>query len=204
MDAHGGRNALRELFTGVASAFAVLAVAPAMAGTNLECINEGYTEAQEQVFEDYVTNFTIASLDEEEDKNTDSLIEPISARAVNCTLEYGWSEDDIFNAVSHRMASLFGWALEVHTPLTDEQMGNFQQAMENADQARLRQVLGPQLEASMYGGEAPEMSDEDKVWFGLIVLGAGLPQDETSLEYVGLLTGARMMTQIAAEKFYGE
>jgi hypothetical protein len=190
---------MRNLWIGAALMGAALAVAPAWAATGLECMNEGYTAEQEKVFEDFYAGFTVASLDEE--GGSEAQLDPIVTRAGDCAQIHGWAPDATTNAIFYRMSTMLAHALELKTPLTPEQMGRLNLALANADQTRLRAILGPQIEASMSGEEAPEMSERDEIYLGRVVLGAALPQEQATSEYAGALLGARMMAEIAAEKF---
>ena len=192
---------MREWMIGTALAAMALAVQPAHAASNLECIDDGYTAQQEEIFADYFRGFTVESLEAEADDASGSLIPPISDRAAHCTLEHGWSQQAILNAIIFRMSVLLAAALEVKTPLTPDQMAGLEEALAKADRARLRAILGPGIEASIKGEPEPEMSEDDKTYLGMIVLAAGLPTDQGFPEYVGALLGARMMAEIAAEKF---
>jgi hypothetical protein len=193
---------MRTIMIAAALAGLGLAASPALAARNLECMNSGYSEEQEQIFADYLENFTVASLDEEEDEDTpDPLVDPVSDRAVQCTLEHGWSPDAIYYAITYRLAVLLERALELKTPLSEEEMARMNKAIANADQDRLRAILGPDIEASLNNEDGPEMSEQDELYLGLLVLGSGLPMEESYSNYIGLVLGARMMIDITSEKF---
>ena len=192
---------MREWIIGAALAGAAMAAQPALAAANLECIDAGYSAEQEKIFDAYYAGFTIASLDSEESDGSNALVDPVASRAASCALEHGWSQDAIFNAIVFRMSVMLAAALEVKTPLTSEQMSSLEAALAKADQARLRAILGPGIEASLKGQPDPEMSDDDALYLGLLVIGAGLPMEQTYSEYAGALLGARMMAEMAAEKF---
>ncbi|MDG2003473.1 MAG: hypothetical protein P8J20_09095 [Novosphingobium sp.] len=185
--------------SGVAVLGALLASSPSQAANGLECILGGYTAEQQQVFADYYSGFTAASLEQED--ASDAHVNAIATRAVACAGLHSWPPDAITNAVYYRLSNMLAHALELKTPLTPEQMVSLNATLENADQTRLRATLGPGIEASMAGEEGPEMSDEDKTYLGLLVIQAGLPTDRPSSEFFGALLGARMMADIAAEKF---
>jgi len=190
---------MRSLLTGAAIAGLVLAASPSLAATNLECIDEGYTAEEEKVFKDFYDGFTVASLDEEDSQQAH--VEPVANRAADCTIAQGWSPDAMLHAVFYRMSTMLSHALELKTPLTSEQLGKLNEAIANADQAKLREILGPQIEASMNDEASPPMSKNDELYLGLLVLGAGLPAEQGISEYAGALLGARMMAEIAAERF---
>jgi hypothetical protein len=101
----------------------------------------------------------------------------------------------------YRMSTLLAQAPEVPTPLTSEQMGQLNTRLANADHAKLREILGSGIEASMKGEDGLEMSEQDSIYLGLVVIGAGLPLDKTHSEYAVALIGARMMAEITAENF---
>lgn len=190
---------MRNLLIGAGMAGAALASVPSLAATNLECIEQGYTPGQDKVFNDFYASFTIASLDDEEGSNEH--IAPIAARAGDCAQVHGWSPEAVTNAIFYRTSRMLAHALELKTPLMPEQMDRLNEAIANADQARLRAILVPQIEASMKGEEGPALLEQDQLYLGLIVLGAGLPLDQANSEYAGALLGARMVADIAAEKF---
>lgn len=192
---------MRRLMIGATVFGAATAVVPSHAAENLECIESGYTAAEQKVFDDFYAGFSMGKLDE--DGSSDAHIGAISRRAGDCAERNDWQSDAIKQAILYRMSTMLAKALELKTPLTPEQLGRLDKALAEADQEKLRSILGPQIEAGMQGNEGPEMSDDDQVYLGLVVLGAGLPLDQTHSEYVGALLGARMMARIAAEKFAG-
>lgn len=190
---------MRNFLIGAAMMGAALAGAPAEAAANIECMDDGYSAADEKVFQDFFANFTVASMNQE--GASDAYTAPIATRAANCALSNGWNEAAITNAIFYRMSVMLAAALELKSPLTKDQMTRLEDTIAKADQARLRAILGPGIEASMNSQSGPELSEEDTMYLGLVVIGAGLPQDDGIGEYVGALLGARMMAEIAAEKF---
>ena len=60
------------------------------------------------------------------------------------------------------------------------------------------------VDAAMAGQPAPEPSEEDNVFLGTVILGSGIPTSEVSLNFAGSWIGAKMMRDIAAERFAAE
>lgn len=192
---------MRGWFIGTVLTATAVFAQPVFAATGLECIEDGYTAEQQQVFDDYFVEFTADSLSGGQDDGSGRLAEPISSRATECAAEHGWSPDAVYDAIIFRLSVLLAAALEVKTPLTPEQMAALEDAIADADQEKLRAVLGPGIEASLKGQDGPELTEEDKLFLGMIFVGAGLPEEQGYSEYAGALLGARLMAEMAAEKF---
>lgn len=190
---------MRGFMIGAAALGATLAAGPSYAATNIECMDSGYSAEHEAVIEDFYAKFSKETL--KEGSIWDSQFDPISGRVNDCAETYGWLPDAIRLAVFYRVSSMLAHALELKMPLTPEQMDSLNKTLAEADQAKLRKMLGPQIEASLIDEERPGLSEQDKTYLGMLTLRAGLPSDLVYSEYTGALLGARMMAEIAAEQF---
>ncbi|EIZ79979.1 hypothetical protein WSK_1345 [Novosphingobium sp. Rr 2-17] len=187
--------------SGAAMALAVACALPAsaMAATNIECIDSGYSAKDTATLGKYFANFRYETFD---NGAMEKLVPIFAARAGECASEYGWSVDAISDAVFYRTSELLGQALTQRPPYKPEDMKKLETALARADPARMRKIFGPIVQAQIENSKASEMSGTDETYLGMLLMSSGLPMEGKHVaEFAGALIGARIMKQIYAEKF---
>lgn len=171
---------------------ALLSALPAAAAAKIECVRSGYSAADNALFDDFVAKGF--------DKgDTKAIVAPIAARAQACAAENNWPSGAIVQALFYQMASLAERSVIVAPQLSSADMAKFE-AFYTKNHVRLRELLGPMIEAQMTG-EQRTMPKASEIELGLLIIGGGLPADEKSATFVGKVIGTRLMAEISAEKF---
>ena len=171
---------------------ALLAAIPAAAATKIECVKGGYSAADTALFDDFVSK----GMDKGDMK---AIVAPIAARAQACATENSWPAEAIIHALFYQMAALAERSVIAAPELSSADMAKME-TLYTKKRVRLRQLLGPMIEAQMTGQQT-SMPKSSEVELGLMIITGGLPADDKSATYVGKVIGARMMGEISAEKF---
>lgn len=184
----------------------VLAVAPvsAQAADHLDCMADGYDAAAQKTIDDAIVSMDMRGKDSEKPSLGD-LMSMLSAHAGTCADQHGWTSGAILDAMFYQTGVVMEKGLRRNSPLSAADMLRLDKAAAEADQDRLWPVLENMVAASMFGdGTGKDVSEEDELYVGLVVLSSGIPVTDANNEYAGALLASRAIQRLARKRFETE
>lgn len=183
---------------------AALAAAPVsvQAADHLDCVAQGYDAAQQKTIDGFVKTFTADKLDK--GKTRSDLMSVFAVRAGVCADEYGWSPDAILNAVFYQVGAVMEKGLRHNTPLSGPDMVRLEKAIAAADQDRLWPVLEKMMGATIFGDPAEDVTDEDNLYLGLVIMSSGIPMNDKNGSFAGALLASQAIQRLAGKRFGSE
>ena len=181
----------------------LFAVSPAHAATHLDCMAQPYAGKDKEVIDKYVGAYGSKSASKN-GPDSGPVLSVFSARAGTCGDQHGWAPNAIMNAVFYQLGVAMEQGVRRRSPLSAAEMARLERAVAAADQDRLWGPLEAMMNATIFGGEGAELSDDDDTYLGLVIVSSGIPINNTNSEFAGELLAAQAIQRLVSKRFESE
>ncbi|MFM5932274.1 MAG: hypothetical protein ACKOPQ_15360 [Novosphingobium sp.] len=187
----------------LAAAVSALGLAlPASAATGLDCIDGGYSAADQAVLNGFDGKFTYQGADNA--ALTKAAVGVMAVRADACTAEKKWTLNAKRYATMHKLAVHMERAMRANGLFNAAQLTKLDALMTGSSGDVVRAALAPAVRAQLLGQPAPAQDNGQLTAVGLAIMSSGLPTDAKNGDFIGQLIGARLLNEIASELFAAE
>lgn len=171
------------------------AVAPARAADNLDCVDSGYSTADQARLDGFAKSFDLAAWSTQGPPA--DIKEMVIDRADACAQLHGWSGEAVGYALVFKMARIGLAGSEQNGGLTAGQIAGLRKSITPQDMQKGKLVFGQMMQARRDGTAMPAESPE--MFVGRLILRAGVPVEHATA--AGGWIGATILSAHFAELF---
>ncbi len=189
---------VRHLITAIATTSALIGV-NATAAENLECINGGYSAAEQATLDNFVANFSMETWGKGGPPSEIRAV--VGDRAKACAKSYRWSPEATHQAMLFKLASIGLAGVENNGPLSTDQIRLLESAMTADDKMRIRAIFDGMEKAQREGQSLDAPTRSADLFIGKLILRAGIPGSPENARAAGGWVAAKALRGRYAESF---